>query len=87
MAYSPKTNEDFLKWRNQYPSGFIISKGSNGAMLHKANCFHLTWNERATGLERLDIDWVKNEKWCSLDRHELVQKYGPGLKHCSHCLK
>lgn len=82
LVYYPKTAKEFLKWRDENPRGFIVNVGSKGPMLHDANCFYLTWIEQDTRIERLDINWVKNQKVCSMSRNELTGIYGSRLLYC-----
>lgn len=88
MVDFPQTADEFRAWRDLQPYGSVVNDRRPGdvPMLHRANCFYLTWNEKKTKREKL-VNWVRRHKACSLDRNELIAMYRPELVYCSYCQK
>jgi hypothetical protein len=61
----PNSRDEFEKWIDRNPSGFVISRRSkDDAMIHQGRCGHFKHSDRSASL-------TANPKICSTDRREL----------------
>jgi len=60
-------DDGFRSWTSRNPGGYVLNQRAPGDfMLHKGSCMHLA-NERD------NIQLSAKEKWCSVDKRDLIQ--------------
>ncbi len=87
-AQGENANDEYKSWKEHNRSdGYVISRRSrNDAMLHRADCWHLT-DDFGPGVV---VSLTAKPKYCSTDKRELEnwahENLDKGLKRCRTCM-
>ena len=87
-AGSENAHDEYKRWKGRHGSdGYVIScRSKNDAMLHRADCWHLTDDDFGPGVV---VSLTAKPKYCSTDKQELEkwarENLDKELKRCKTC--